>query len=218
MSDLVPEPTPPTSGIVLAGGRSSRFGRDKLAEPVGDRPLLHHAVLALAGVCSEIVVVAQPDGPYVPLPEAMPVPLHLTTDPEPFAGPLVGLLAGLARAESSLVAVIGGDMPGIVPAVVRRMLRRMEGSTGTGGRRSGYWDHQAVVLESAGVQEPLPLVLDRLAALAAGTDLVVSGSRSLRSLISVLDVAVVPESEWRELDPGAGTVRDVDEPRDLEAL
>ena len=31
---------PTVTGLVLAGGRSSRFGRDKLAEPIDGRPLL----------------------------------------------------------------------------------------------------------------------------------------------------------------------------------
>ena len=35
------------AAIVLAGGRSSRFGRDKLAEPVDGRPLLDHAIDAV---------------------------------------------------------------------------------------------------------------------------------------------------------------------------
>ncbi len=38
------------SGIVLAGGRSRRFGADKLTTDVGGRPLLHHAITALAAV------------------------------------------------------------------------------------------------------------------------------------------------------------------------
>ena len=43
-------PLPAVSAIVLAGGASTRFGRDKLAEPVDGRPLLHHAAEAVAAV------------------------------------------------------------------------------------------------------------------------------------------------------------------------
>ena len=38
---------PTVTGLVLAGGRSSRFGRDKLAEPIDGRPLLWHAIDAV---------------------------------------------------------------------------------------------------------------------------------------------------------------------------
>ena len=46
--------------IVLAGGRSSRFGRDKLAEIVDGRPLLDHAIDAVRAVATDIVVVVAP--------------------------------------------------------------------------------------------------------------------------------------------------------------
>jgi molybdopterin-guanine dinucleotide biosynthesis protein A len=38
---------------VLAGGRSTRFGRDKLLEPLDGEPLLWRSIRALAGVCDE---------------------------------------------------------------------------------------------------------------------------------------------------------------------
>jgi len=37
----------------------------------------------------------------------------------------------------------------------------------------------------------------------------------LGALIEVLDVAVIPENEWRKLDPEGRTLRDVDVPADL---
>ncbi|HXG40949.1 MAG TPA: NTP transferase domain-containing protein, partial [Candidatus Limnocylindrales bacterium] len=50
------------TGIVLAGGRSSRFGRDKLAERLDDRPLLAHVVERVARACREVLVVVPPGG------------------------------------------------------------------------------------------------------------------------------------------------------------
>ena len=55
-----PMTTDGISVIVLAGGRSRRFGRDKLAEPVDGRPLLHHAIDAVRPIATEIIVVAAP--------------------------------------------------------------------------------------------------------------------------------------------------------------
>jgi len=88
----------PFSAIVLAGGRSSRFGRDKLAEPLAGRPLLDHAVRSVAGVARDVVIL----GPGLPVSSpagSMAVPRGVTVrfvpDAEPFAGPLVALAAGL---------------------------------------------------------------------------------------------------------------------------
>ena len=44
------------TAIVLAGGRSSRSGSDKLTVDLGGEPLLHRAIRAVAGICSEAVV------------------------------------------------------------------------------------------------------------------------------------------------------------------
>ena len=52
---------PAVSAIVLAGGRSARFGRDKLAVSIDGRPLLHHAAEAVAAVATDIIVIAPPD-------------------------------------------------------------------------------------------------------------------------------------------------------------
>ncbi|MEJ7753134.1 MAG: molybdopterin-dependent oxidoreductase, partial [Candidatus Limnocylindrales bacterium] len=203
-------PTPPASGIVLAGGRSSRFGRDKLAEPLDGRPLLHHAIRALASVCTEVIVVAPAGGLTVALPADLPVPLHVVSDGTSFSGPLLGLAAGAAAAEEWWLVVAGGDMPSLEPTVLRTMLRAVAGRPGD---RNGAG--QAAALELDGAAQRLPLALHRGAAIAAAGDLASSRERSLGALLDALDVRVVPEDAWRRLDPDARTLHDVDVPADL---
>ena len=108
---------PAVSAIVLAGGRSARFGRDKLAVSIDGRPLLHHAAEAVAAVATDIIVIAPPD--VAPL----PVGVRLVHDEAPFEGPLAGL-TGLLAAREPLVVVVGGDMPSLEPAVLALLIRR----------------------------------------------------------------------------------------------
>ena len=49
------ERTVTVSGVVLAGGASRRFGRDKRAEPVAGVPLLRRAVDAVTEVSDDVV-------------------------------------------------------------------------------------------------------------------------------------------------------------------
>jgi len=163
-----------------------------------------------------VIVVASPDGLSIPLPQNVPVPVRVAVDPRPFEGPLVGTLAGLEEATESLAVVVGGDMPELVPAVIRQMLHRMVGPADATGRRDGYWNAQGVALESEGKTRPLPLVLDRTSALPAAADLIATSVARLRALIEVLDVAVIPEDEWRKLDPEGRTLSDIDLPADLD--
>ena len=199
-------PLPPVSGIVLAGGRSSRFGSDKLAVTVGDATLLDRAIAGVAAVASEIVVVVAPGDDRIPAEIGRPV--RLVADPERHGGPLVGLLAGLEAVEQPLVVVAGGDMPSLSPAVLGAMIRALT------VRRSGT---DAVILQSRGERQPLPAVLRTGAATAIARQLVGDGERRLRSLFERLPTRALDEREWRPLDPAATTLRDIDRPADLEA-
>ena len=197
--------TPPVvSGVILAGGRSSRFGSDKLAARIGDRTLLDLAIAAVAAVASEIVIVLAPGDDRVPDPIERPV--RLIVDPERHGGPLVGLLAGLEAVEQPLVIVAGGDMPSLSPAVLGAMVRALE-SSGEG------WG--AVILVSRGDRVPLPAVIRTGAATAIARQLVSDGERRLRSLFERLPTRALEEGEWRPLDPAGATLHDVDRPADL---
>lgn len=196
------------TAIVLAGGRSSRFGSDKLVARVDGERLLDRAVAALAalsGLVTEIVVVSEP-GATRELPAAVPVPLRLVSDPEPFGGPLVGLLAGLEAAREPLVLVLGGDMPSAVPEVLRLLLARLVADDA----------RQAVVLVARGRQVPLPVAVRTGAATDAARQLTGDGERRLRAILERLVTASLEEDEWRPLDPSADTLRDVDVPADLD--
>ncbi|MEW5991244.1 MAG: molybdenum cofactor guanylyltransferase [Chloroflexota bacterium] len=190
------------TGIVLAGGRSSRFGSDKLVAELDGRPLLHHAIEALAAVTERIVVVAAPDA-NPNLPGGLDARVRIVHDPEPFGGPLAGLAAGLAAVETATALVVGGDMPRMVPAVLRRL------ATTTGPTRP------AVHLEIPGRLHPLPMAVDVEAAGQSAVVVLGRGDRALRELLAELHAVAIPALVWLVLDPRAATIVDVDRPADL---
>jgi molybdopterin-guanine dinucleotide biosynthesis protein A len=187
------------TGLVLAGGRSSRFGRDKLAERIDGRTLLDSAIDGVTPASTEILVIAAPDA----APD-LPAGARLVHDPVAFEGPLAGVAAGLRAARESIVLVVGGDMPTLVGAVMASMLAALD--------ERGV---EAAVLEHEGVPRPLPIALRRDPALAAADILLADGERRLRALTEALETTVIPEATWRALDPYGMTVRDIDTPADL---
>ena len=196
------------SGLVLAGGGSARFGRDKLAETVDGERLLHRAIRAVAEVCAEVVVAigpeaAEPDPPGAP---AIAVPLRFVRDEAALGGPLHGVVAGLEVVSEPVVLVVGGDMPMLRPEILRLLLGRL-GSEGV----------DAAALSYRGRIEPLPFAVRNGAGLPVARQLVAQGEGSLRALLAGLSVELVAEADWRPLDPTAATLRDVDEPGDLSA-
>ena len=188
---------------MLAGGRSTRFGSDKLVAEYRDAPLLHHAVLALAEVSDEVVVVLSPNGPEPTMPAGVSV--RFTRDTTDGEGPLAGLYAGLLASRTELVVVAGGDMPDLQPPVLREMLRVA-------------WDEpaDAVALADGDRVRPLPCVLRMLEALDATHTLLHMGGRRLGSLIESIHATVIDEKTWTALDPERRTLFDVDEPGDMD--
>jgi molybdopterin-guanine dinucleotide biosynthesis protein A len=198
-----PSQTTGATGIVLAGGRSTRFGSDKLAVPVEGVPLLHHPILRLAEVCREVLVVVAPDAEEPSTPLAVPV--RLVRDASEGQGPLAGVLAGLSEVGTDWALVAGGDMPTLQTSVLLEMLR-------VGARA----EVDAVVLQDGDRPRPLPLVLRTRPAREAAHALLHAGERRLRALPDALRTAAIDERTWVGLDPQRATLRDVDEPLDLE--
>jgi molybdopterin-guanine dinucleotide biosynthesis protein A len=187
------------SAIVLAGGRSSRFGRDKLAEPVHGKPLLSHAIESVRPWATEVLVVVAPAAA-----PTLPPDVREIRDPVAFEGPLAGLLAGLQAAREGTVLVTAGDMPDLEPAIVAALLEALTAP-----------EAEAAVLEEAGRARPLPMALLRDPARDAAQRLIEGGERRLRALLEVVATTVIPETAWRGLDPNGRSLRDIDTPADL---
>lgn len=113
-------------GVILAGGRSSRFG----GEPKGLRmlrglPLVGHVHASLSMVCTEIVIECAPHTGY----EGWGVEC-ITSRPEHAGkGPLAGLLAGLEHAgDDARVAFVPCDMPLVTSLVHERLAQEPGGA------------------------------------------------------------------------------------------
>ena len=189
------------TAVVLAGGRSSRFGSDKLAFEIDGRTMLDHAVAAVGAVTSHVILVLAP-GTEMPLALASAVAGHVH-DSSAFEGPLAALAAALEVIETPVALVVAGDMPRMVPAV----LQRLASTVGT--------DRPAVNLEVPRRMQPLPMAISVEAARPAVAALLERGERSLRALLTELGTASIPAPVWLSLDPAGTTILDVNRPGDL---
>lgn len=100
-------------GVVIAGGRSLRFGGEKAVAEFAGRPLLLWAVSRLALLCTQVAVNARPGTEAAALAEAegLPVLHDMAGDAD---GPLAGVRAGLSWAEglgARALAVSPCDLP-----------------------------------------------------------------------------------------------------------
>jgi molybdopterin-guanine dinucleotide biosynthesis protein A len=188
------------TAIVLAGGRSRRFGSDKLAAELEGTSLLSRTIAAVGPALPEGL---HPAG----------IPATVVGDLEPFGGPLVALANVLERGipdpVTSLAIVVGGDMPRLVPAVLRAMLDRLAADA----------ELDAVLLEAAAPRrQVLPLAIREHAAAGAARAALETGDRSLAGFVDRLRTIELPAQEWQALDPAGDTLADVDTPADLDRL
>ena len=104
-------------GLVLAGGRSVRFGGEKAAAELYGRPLVLLAAERLAAACTAVAINARPGTEAERLAGGLPVLYDRVGDPD---GPLAGVRAGLewaAGRAASFLAVSPCDAP-LLPADV----------------------------------------------------------------------------------------------------
>jgi molybdopterin-guanine dinucleotide biosynthesis protein A len=176
--------------VVLVGGASARFGRDKLLEPMGgggllvDRPIralreATGAAVMLVGACDALVA-ARADG--------------VIEDPYPGVGPIGGVLASIEYAHGDVV-VLAGDLPGIDADSVRLLLAAAAGNP----------EAWAVVARTDRVQPAIGVY--RVACVDSLQAAMASGRRSLGR--------AVPEERRVEVEIPAGAARNVNRVEDL---
>ncbi len=116
------------AGLVLAGGRSRRFGREKAMALLAGRPLIDWSLMALDGVCEAVAVSAAPGvGAGIHALAAGRAVLH--DDPAHPAGPLAGLAAGLAWARNrgcDRLVCLPCDTPGVRPEHLRQLIAALD--------------------------------------------------------------------------------------------
>lgn len=113
------------AGLLLAAGRSARFGGDKLLAPLHGRPVLFWSAAAIATEVDALYLVVPADGgARVEALEGVPAVVvpHAGRD----AGMASSIRAGIAALPADTVAVVIAlaDQPLVAPEVVRRLCER----------------------------------------------------------------------------------------------
>ena len=154
--------TPPTLGLVLAGGLARRMGGgDKARIKIAGATILQRVLSCLGPQCSRVIINANGDPTRF-----ADTGLEVVADDVPdFAGPLAGILAGLDWAarhapDSKWLASVPGDCPFLPNNLVARLHEaRTKAGTPLACARSGEWRHPVVGLWPIALRDDLRTAL-----------------------------------------------------------
>ena len=180
------------AGVILAGGRSTRFGdADKAVAELAGTPMVRRVADRLVNVVDELVVNCREDqvdaiGGAL---DGLGVDVRFAPDPEPDQGPMVGIRTGLAAARAEYAAVVACDMPFVEPGLVAHLFERAEGHDAAVPRLEDGWYQTTQAVYRAGAMAD---ACD--AALARGEGRIVAA-------FDDLDVVAVGEDEVLDRAP-----------------
>lgn len=113
------------TSIILAGGKSTRLGHDKVLEKIGNTSLLEQVISRLDPLCKETIIVTAKERTFKQL--ASRPKLKMATDIFPGQGSLGGIYTGLVKSDSFYNLVIAADMPFVNESLLRYMIGISEG-------------------------------------------------------------------------------------------
>lgn len=110
------------TGIILAGGKSSRMGTDKGFLSVNGKLFVQHSIDALNPLVSEVITVSDHDAYDV-------FKLRRIEDEVKDAGPLAGLYSGLKQSKTEYNLVLSCDIPLITSEILTLLIEAVDESS-----------------------------------------------------------------------------------------
>ncbi|SFK98038.1 molybdenum cofactor guanylyltransferase [Halogranum rubrum] len=117
------------SAVVVAGGRSTRFGdADKAVAELAGTPMIRRVADRLVSTVDELVVNCRADQ-RAAIESAMgdyPLPVRYALDTDTDEGPMAGIGTGLGACDGEYAVVVACDMPFVDSGVVEYLFERAE--------------------------------------------------------------------------------------------
>jgi molybdopterin-guanine dinucleotide biosynthesis protein A len=178
------------SGLIVAGGRSTRFGdTDKVVASVAGTPMIRRVADCLAPVIDALVVNCREEQ-VASIREALigySLRVRFACDETPDQGPVAGMATGLRHAEHEYAFVAAADMPLIDPEIVAYLFEQAVGS-----------NHDAAIPQLDDLWFQTTHAVYRVNAMATACEAALAaGKRKTTAPLSDIDYVVVDENKVR---------------------
>jgi molybdopterin-guanine dinucleotide biosynthesis protein A len=186
------------TGVILAGGKSSRMGSNKALLPYRGGRIIESIYHQLSELFEEVLLVTN-------TPELYPfLGCHMVSDLYPGMGALAGLHAGLAHSRTPNIFAVACDMPYLNDTLIRTLV----------GHR---YQAEVVIPEGEKGLEPLHAVYSR-SCLPAMEIALRTEQRRIVSFFEMAQVRLEPRGKIAALDPDYASFRNINTPEDYQQL
>jgi molybdenum cofactor guanylyltransferase len=150
---------PTFTAVLLAGGQSTRMGRDKAYLPVKWKgttmPLWERQLAVLNSLPLESLVVSGPRK------QEYPNFIEVLSDDWNRAGPLAGIATCLKRVRSHFCLVLAIDLPKVQPGFLRKLLGRVKSGQGVVPVRDNRFEPLMAVYPAAALEVAIKQLQER---------------------------------------------------------
>jgi molybdenum cofactor guanylyltransferase len=191
-------PVKDTAGVILAGGKSRRFGSNKAFADMNGRPLIDRVISVLRPIFDELLIITNSPDEYAYL----GLPMH--EDLIKGLGPIGGIYTGLEKIQNSRGFFVACDMPFLNENLIYHLVKLSEG-------------FEAVVPKIDWKMEPLHAVYSK-ECLPAIRELIGTGECMIHRYFQRIRVRFLNEDEIKLYDPMLRSFYNINKPDELHVL
>lgn len=184
------------TAVVLAGGRSSRMGVNKMFLPLGDKPVILHLLEVVKRIFAECIVVT--DEPALFQNYGVKVVQDILVCRE--KNSLAGIHAGLFYASYHYAFILAGDMPFVRPQVIKHLCTYANGCDVIVPKEGKFFQPLCAIYH----KNCLPLIEEQLA----------NGIFRIDRFYPKVRLCEVDVNELKQFDPEGYTFFNINTPED----
>lgn len=188
----------PITGVILAGGKSRRMGRNKALLDLGGICLIEKTYQTMSKLFPEVLLITNTPDEYAFL------NCRCQADIYPGIGSIAGLHAALSTSDTDRIFVVPCDMPFLSPALITLLCQT--GKT-----------YDAVVPFSRQGLEPLHALYHRRC-LPQLEQAITEGDKKLQNFLQDIWTYFLPVSAYSDIPDAEHSFRNVNRPEDYAAL
>jgi molybdenum cofactor guanylyltransferase len=195
----------PIASFILAGGASTRMGRDKALLELAGETLLARTLHLLERSRMQPTIVGDP-GKF----EGLALGAPIIPDDTPGLGPLGGIATALRRTRKPWNLIVGCDLPFLTDDWIRYLIARA-----TRAHKDAESRFDIVIPQNQGRLEPLCAMYHQRCVVAI-SEALSRGTRQVTAAFAGLRVDTILPEEWKAFDSGGLLFKNMNSPGDYQ--